>query len=232
MNDNAPPPTAAIVIMAKAPQAGAVKTRLQPFLSAAAAASVYACFLQDTAANARKVTPNVVVAYAPADESAAVRSILPEDSIFLAQRGINLNEKLAAAVRFAFERNFSPVVVIGADSPTLPPQFLRDAINALENDDVALGKTADGGFYLVGLRENYARLFDNVAWSTSLVFEQMNRNVENLGLKLFRLADFYDVDTPDDLRFLRDELLKDEEKRRVAPKTFQWLSANPILFVR
>jgi len=224
----------AVVVMAKVPQAGKVKTRLEPFLSGEQASALAACFLQDTISNVKQVTGNLIVAFTPADGRETLESVLPKDLLLIEQRGRDLSEKLASAVEDAENRNFNPVIVIGADSPTLPPEFIETAIESFKSNetDIALGATGDGGFYLVGLRQNHAGLFENVAWSSDLVFGQMTRNAERLGLRLSKLESWYDVDTPDDLFYLRNELLADENGRQSAPKTYEWFARNARLFMR
>lgn len=236
MNKNSKKSRPAIVVMAKFPSAGQVKTRLSPFLSDDQSASLAACFLKDTIAKVRQVTGNIIVAYSPAGAGEQLKALLPDgDGLrMVAQKGNDLGKRLESALLYAESEGFSPVIVIGADSPTLPPEFVKTAIESFKSNetDIVLGATRDGGFYLVGLRQNYAELFENVAWSSDLVFGQMMRNVERLGLRLSKLESWYDVDTPDDLLRLRNEMLADENGRQPAPKTYEWLARNARLFMR
>ncbi|HXG83826.1 MAG TPA: TIGR04282 family arsenosugar biosynthesis glycosyltransferase [Pyrinomonadaceae bacterium] len=223
--------------MAKFPSAGQVKTRLRPFLSADQSASLAACFLEDTIAKVRQITRNIVVAYSPADAGEQLKTLLPDGGdglLMVAQKGNDLGERLESALLYAESEEFSPVIIIGADSPTLLTEFIKTAIESFKSNqtDIALGATRDGGFYLVGLRRNHAGLFENVAWSSDLVFGQTKRNAERLGLRLSKLESWYDVDTPDDLFYLRNEMLADENGRQSAPKTYEWLARNARLFMR
>lgn len=215
--------------MVKAPRAGEVKTRLVPPLAGEEAASLAASFARDTVESVRSVTCETVVAYAPDGEREALEALLGgEGMLWFAQRGGDLGARIESAVAFAFERTRGPVVVVGTDSPTLPPTFVESAFASLSvgESDVALGPTEDGGYYLVGLRESFEGLFRNVGWSTPRVYEQTASNAERLGLRVLELPRWYDVDTREDLLRLRDEILYDEEAGKRAPSTREWLRAH------
>ena len=215
--------------MVKAPRAGEAKTRLVPPLTGAEAASLAASFARDTVESVRRVVRETVVAYAPDDGRATLEAVLGgEGLLWVAQRGEDLGARIESAVSYAFERRLGPVVVVGTDSPTLPPAFVGRAVASLSagESDVALGPTDDGGYYLVGLRETFEGLFRNVEWSTPRVYGQTADNASRLGLRVLELPRWYDVDTRDDLLRLRDELLSDEAARARAPHTSAWIRAH------
>jgi rSAM/selenodomain-associated transferase 1 len=217
------------VVMVKAPRAGAVKTRLAPPLTRALAASLAACFARDTVGSARRVAGETIVAYAPDDGRAALESLFKDDGLlWLAQRGEDLGARIESAAVYAFARGRGSVVIVGTDSPTLPPSYVERAFASLSSgeSDVALGPTEDGGYYLVGLRQNFAGLFGNVEWSTPRAYAQTAENVARAGLRLLELPRWYDVDTPADLLRLRDEMLSDEAASERAPATREWLRAH------
>jgi rSAM/selenodomain-associated transferase 1 len=226
----------AVIVMAKAPRAGEAKTRLAPPLTLEEAASLAACLFADTVSLALGAGAAVVVAYAPADGRPsledALRVALPEESLkgvlWLEQRGDGLGERLADVVERALAEGFGPLLLVGADSPTLPPSFLSSALEGLAGGraDVALGATEDGGYYAVGVRAPAAGLFDSVEWSTPRAYAQTAGNAARLGLRLLELPVWYDVDTPQDLARLRAELDDDEDARRRAPSTCEWLRNN------
>lgn len=218
--------------MAKVPVAGAVKTRLQQFLSPEQCAELAWAFLRDAAAKAKIVCENTILAYAPADQKNVLENFLRGENTLVEQIGATLGERMTNAFKFAFGRDSDAVLMIGTDSPTIPAAFLEQAFELLEaNADVVLGKTADGGFYAVGLRKNQPRLFENVAWSSERVFRQTACNVERLKLYLAQIPESFDVDAPPDLILLRAAMLADETTRRRAPQTYEWLLSNSDLFV-
>lgn len=225
-----PDPT--IIIMAKAPRAGEAKTRLAPPLTQEEAARLASCLFADTVSVALSKGVAVVVAYAPADGRTTLEEALREDTLgsllWFEQRGEGLGERLDGVVERAFAEGFGPLLLVGADSPTLPPAFLASALEGLTGGraDVVLGPTEDGGYYAVGMREPAAGLFDAVEWSTPRAYAQTARNVARLGLRLSELPFWYDVDTPADLARLRAELDDDKDARRRAPSTYDWLRTN------
>ena len=214
--------------MAKIPLAGLVKTRLQPFLAPEQCAELAAAFLRDTVKKARSVCLNTILAYSPAAEPNAPDEFTLPDLVSIKQTGADLGEKMFNAFSFVFERNSdSKTVMIGTDSPTFPAKYIARTFALLESDsDAVLGKSADGGFYLIGLRNSAPHIFTNVKWSSSLVYEQITANIKNFKT----VPDWYDVDTPDDLIRLRAELRNDAAARTNAPETFRWLTENQSVF--
>jgi len=209
-----------IVIMTKVPQAGKVKTRLQPYLTARQSAEISVCFLQDTEAKAKTVTQNLIIAFSPIEMKNLLIDILQTEPILVEQKGENLGERMFHAFEFAFSCDSDAVVMIGTDSPTFPAKFIEQAFMFLETQSNAvLGKTEDGGFYLIGLRKSDKRIFENVEWSSPKSFEQTKQNIENLNLKLREIPVWYDVDTSEDLERLEKELA---ENSQFAPKTSEF----------
>jgi len=228
-------PDPAIIVMAKAPRAGEAKTRLTPPLTPWEAARLAACLFADTVSLALGTGAAVVVAYAPADGRPSLEEALRASSRgehigglrWLEQRGDGLGLRLSSVVEMAAAQGFGPLLLVGADSPTLPPSFLVSALEGLAEGraDVALGPTEDGGYYAVGMREPAAGLFDSVEWSTPRAYDQTSRNAGRLGLRVLELPPWYDVDMTADLDRLRAELDDDEGARRRAPSTYEWLRA-------
>ncbi len=214
-----------IVIMAKFPEAGKVKTRLQPFLTPNESADLAMCFLQDAVNKVITVSKNVLISYTPKENYDDFVKLLPENFNFEAQKGADLGDKLLNAFQVAFDLNFEFVVVIGTDSPTLPTNFMTNSFEILQNNDAVIGETSDGGFYLIGLKKTdklNLKLFDQVEWSSPNTFKQTKNNFEKLNLSFFELPIFYDVDTPEDLA----KLQKDQCLQQFAPITYQYFSTK------
>lgn len=222
-------PQPIVIVMVKAPRAGEVKTRLVPPLSESEAASLAACFAQDTVLNAQHVVSNVLVAYAPSDARVDLEAILPSDLLWCEQAGVNLGERLDSVAEHVFSLGFSPFVILGADSPTLPAVLIQEALNVLASADadITLGPTDDGGYYLVGLHSPVRGLFQNIDWSTASAFLQTAANAAKLRLRLRTLPCWYDIDTPRDLTRLADEMRSSEEARSRAPNSYRWLKDHP-----
>jgi len=216
-----------IIIMTKVPQAGKVKTRLQPFLTAQQSAEISVCFLQDAEQKARSIAQNLIIALSPIEKKNLLTEILQTEPILVEQKGENLGERMFHAFEFAFSRDSNAVVMIGTDSPTVPAEFIERAFVFLETKaDAVLGKTEDGGFYLIGLRKSDKKIFENVEWSSPKTFEQTKRNIEILNLSLSEIPVWFDVDTPEDLKKLKKDLLKNSQ---LAPKTAQFLNGSNVI---
>jgi rSAM/selenodomain-associated transferase 1 len=221
--------------MVKTPREGEVKTRLTPAISARQAASLAACFLQDSVKLAIRAVPDVVLAYMPEDGQAELESMLPGGLRWITQEGNDLGERMQAAVERAAGLGFGPILVIGTDSPTLPQKMIETAFELLMTGkaDVVLGPAIDGGYYLVGMAKPVQGLFDRVDWETSAACEQTVGNGNRLGLKVAMLTGWYDVDTVEDLRLLRIELSSIKESRERASATWRWMeeSSDQVLDV-
>ena len=214
-----------IIIMTKVPVAGNVKTRLQPFLSPDECAALAEAFVRDAASKAATICENIIVAFDPPRQIVKLKRILPDRFDFVSQIGDDLGARMFRAFDFAFSNNSDSVVMIGTDSPTFPPDFIKRAFEFLETDfDAVLGRTVDGGFYLLGLRILRAEIFANVCWSTPQTFEQTRENIINLNLRLRETPEWYDVDVPSDFERLQKEFLTDDNAQRHAPETFELLA--------
>lgn len=204
--------TCALGLMAKAPIAGAVKTRLVPPLTPDEAAALNVCFLRDMATNIQSVSDTEpasgLVVYTPPGSEPAFGGVLPERFMLLAQRGASLGERLCNATDDLLKQGFHAVCLINSDSPTLPRSILTRAINALasEGDRVVLGAAEDGGYYLIGLKQAHRNLFNEIAWSTSDVLARTRQRAAEIDLPVELLPPWYDVDDAETLNRLCEEL--------------------------
>jgi uncharacterized protein len=206
----------ALAVMAKAPRAGKVKTRLQPPLSAEDAAALNVCFLRDTAENiadvAREGGARGIVCYTPVGDEAAFDGLLPGGFALIAQRGDGFGERLLYAAEDILSCGFSAVCLIDSDSPTLPKDALRVAVRELARpgERVVLGPSEDGGYYLIGMKRPEPRVFERISWSTASVFAETLDRAREAGLELMELPKWYDVDDEATLTLLEAELLRNE----------------------
>jgi rSAM/selenodomain-associated transferase 1 len=199
-----------LIAFVKAPIPGQVKTRLIPFLSAQTAAELYKAFLLDLSRQIRSTQCDIkAVAYTPSDSGseAQIKELLGGDFEFFPQSGAeDLGQRLKEAAKWGFERQVERLLLVGSDSPTLPNAYIHQAFKALENSEVVIGPSFDGGYYLVGLSKQVDEMFEGICWSTSQVLTQSLQKVEKLKLKLFLLPPWYDVDQPEKLVFLKSHL--------------------------
>jgi rSAM/selenodomain-associated transferase 1 len=219
-------PKRELIVFVKAPIPGDVKTRFIPHLTSAEAADLYRCFVTDTISGVSRVAPNgrITVAYQSHPKSPDLSWLGGKTRPgFFRQEGRSLGERLVHAFGAAFGRGAQHVVIIGSDSPNLPPQYVEQAYAALQSADVVLGPSSDGGYYLVGLSRPCLRLFDDVIWSSDQAFEHTCRNASNQGYRLRVLSGHYRVETLPDLNILCSDLSRFPRK---APATHRFLASK------
>jgi len=206
----------ALAVMAKAPRPGKVKTRLQPPLSAEAAAALNVCFLRDTAENIQSVAvegrAQGVICYTPVGDEAAFDGLLPRGFALIAQRGNEFGERLLSAAGDILSCGFGAVCLIDSDSPTLPSGALRTAVAEMTRpgERIVVGASDDGGYYLIGMKRAEPLLFERIAWSTERVYAETMDRARATGLQLVELPKWYDVDDGETLVVLERELLLGE----------------------
>ncbi len=207
-----------LVIMAKAPVAGRVKTRLAQSLPPAAVIELYRCLLEDTLTLAQSLDGVEVVMMCPASDVDELVRFAGDAVRVVAQTGEGLASGLTS-VFATFSATGRRIIAFNSDSPHLPAPLLQGAFDVLANCDVVVGPTHDGGYYLVGAKANHAELFSGNGMGTSSALETLMQRVRDLGLSV-RLTDpFYDIDVASDLIRLDAELRQSPPR---APRTAAW----------
>ncbi|HWX63780.1 TIGR04282 family arsenosugar biosynthesis glycosyltransferase [Bradyrhizobium sp.] len=216
--------------MVKSPLAGYSKTRLCPPLRPEQAARLSAAFLRDTTETMRAAAASVPVAgyaaYAPAGtEEALIPHLAAGTSLILADGSVpapagveGFGRCLLHAVQTLFDRGHSAACVLSADTPTLPTAILVTAATLLltgSDSRAVVGACDDGGYYLLGMRRPHARLFADITWSTDTVAAQTRDRAAALGLDLFELPLWYDIDDDASL----DRLVQETSGSNNAPWT-------------
>jgi len=199
----------AIAVMAKAPKAGQVKTRLVPPLTQEEAAELYRCLLLDKLGQVgglHGIDP--YLAYTPPEAQALMASLAPQDFTLIPQAGSGLGDRLHHLSAILLGRGHSGVIIIDSDTPTLPSTYLLDALDRIQNEstDLVLGPAEDGGYYLIGLKRPCWSLFDSIPWSGPSVLSETLRRASAQRLEVATLPSWFDVDTPSDLLRLRNDL--------------------------
>jgi rSAM/selenodomain-associated transferase 1 len=197
---------ALLIIFAKEPRPGRVKTRLSPPLSPEAAAQLYHSFLQDILEEMARVPEvRLAAAFTPLGGRGFFANLAPPGTDLFPQEGADLGERMARAFARGFGEGFGPVLLRGSDVPDLPAAVVSEAraVLAAGQAQVAVGPCPDGGYYLVGLGEPQPRLFQGPAWSSPTVLTDTLRLARQSGLKVHLLPPWPDIDTYVDLlRFL------------------------------
>ena len=208
---------AALLVFAKVPRPGRGKTRLTPALTPTEAARLYTAFLRDTMRQSRRLSGADVRLYlAPSLPDGDIDGV-PADVTLHEQAGDGLGERMKGAFKDTLRDGYERVIVVGSDHPTLPLSFLQEAVRALDDSEsLCLGPTEDGGFYLLGMSAFYPQLFDNMSYSHSGVFADTLARAERTDAQITVLPQWYDVDTPEDLRRMLSDLASTSVK---APNT-------------
>jgi rSAM/selenodomain-associated transferase 1 len=189
---------------------GAVKTRLATQLSDAMAARLYRCFVTTLARRLAAISARRTVVYWPPWRAAEFQRAIGHAWQFQPQVEGDLGQRM----QHYFEQHVGSgedsarrVVLLGSDSPTIPLALVEQAFTCLKQFPVVLGPTHDGGYYLVGMTGSVPDIFAGIAWSTRHVWDQTTARLMAAGVSYGTLPVWYDVDTIDDLRRLRDELI-------------------------
>jgi rSAM/selenodomain-associated transferase 1 len=209
-----------LVVMAKAPRPGAVKTRLTTGLSPEAVTDFYRCLLEDTLALGRSLRDVEVAIMCPESDVSELAKLAGAETAVVAQNGEGLAAGLTSVfAHFARDRQ-RLTIAFNSDSPHLPRTVLEGAFATLAAHDVVVGPTHDGGYYLVGAKGSHPTLFANDGMGTSNALERLLFRTRTLDLSVGFVPPFYDIDIVDDLHRLAEELRPAPMR---APRTAQWL---------
>ncbi|MCU1296908.1 MAG: hypothetical protein JWO91_1186 [Acidobacteriaceae bacterium] len=211
-----------LVIMAKAPRPGAVKTRLVPSLSPEAVTAFYCCLLDDTLALARSLSDVEVAIMCPDTDVNELTQLAGGEVSVVAQKGAGLAAGLTSVFAHFAEGHQRRTIAFNSDSPHLPRSVLEDAFEMLAAHDVVVGSTHDGGYYLVGAKASHPTLFARDGMGTSSALERLLSRARALELSVGLADPFYDIDIADDLTRLAAELRVAPAR---APRTAEWLKA-------
>ncbi len=213
-----------LVIMAKAPRPGAVKTRLTPILPLQAVTELYRCLLDDTMELAHSLGTSFgcteVAIMCPASDVEELTRLARGVVSVVAQKGEGLAAGLTSVFAHFAAAGGQRVVAFNSDSPHLPASVLGSAFEALTGHDVVVGPTHDGGYYLVGAKAAHPALFDGDGMGTKSALELLLARTRALHLSVGFTDPFYDIDVEDDLTRLAAELRLAPAR---APRTAIWL---------
>jgi len=209
-----------LVIMAKAPRPGEVKTRLASSLSPTAITDFYCCLLDDTLALARSLGNVEVAIMCPDSDVSELARLAGNSANVVAHKGKGLAAGLTSVFAHFAQGHRRRTIAFNSDSPHLPSCVLEDAFETLTAHDVVVGPTHDGGYYLVGAKASHPTLFALDGMGTSSALQRLLSRAQALQLSVALAAPFYDIDVADDLSRLAEELRLAPAK---APRTAAWL---------
>ncbi len=198
-----------VLLFARAPELGRVKTRLAAGVGERAALEAYR-WLGRRAVEA--LTPpgrswSLRVLFTPDDAEDAVRAWLGEVDSLSPQGDGDLGERLSRAARRRFDAGDAKVLLVGTDCPALDAARVRAALDALDRSDAVLGPARDGGYWLLGLRR-WLPVFEGVTWGTGAVADETRAALRAAGARWEELPTEADVDTVEDLDALPEALTR------------------------
>lgn len=186
-----------LLIFVKNPQKGKVKTRLAEAVGEEKALQVYYRLLGIT----RKITASL-----DCDREVWYSHDIDDEDLWASggyekrlQTGDDLGERMRVAFRDVFAGGYEKAVIIGSDCAELTQEIIENAFRALDDHQVVIGPSRDGGYYLLGMTAFWPDLFSGITWSTPTVYQQTRARIENLGLSLQLLPTLNDIDTEQDL---------------------------------
>lgn len=199
-----------VVVMAREPRPGAVKTRLATAIGEDQAATLYGAFLQDTVAACRAagLTPAISYARDGTCASAYFSRAFPGLHCF-PQPDAGFGARLASAMHAAFASEARRVAIIGSDIPHVSPTWITSAFAHLDDSDLVLGPTLDGGYYLISMKEPEPALFKDIDWSSGREFDQTLERAASLDLRVAFTETTFDIDHERDLVHLRQLIAND-----------------------
>jgi rSAM/selenodomain-associated transferase 1 len=225
---------AALVIFAKAPIPGEVKTRLCPPLTPDEAATLHGSFVLDMLERTKLSVATLqlpfhrYLACSPSSDLVFFKIMEERQGVrLLDQVGEDLGRRMHRIFLNLFAKGYEQVIIVGTDVPTLPLSVYQEAFAMLGRSDMVLGPALDGGYYLIGLKQPAEQLFTRVPWSTDQVLAVTQQNAKALGLSVGLTTLWRDVDTITDLQTLIAECREDNKKPK-QNRTFSMRTAGTL----
>lgn len=198
-----------VIVFIKYPEKGKVKSRLGKVIGDEKACRLYRNFVLDILETVNGIAPGecaVIVCFHPPHAAQEIKNWLGETYAYMPQRGSDLGEKMKNAFLDAFAEGFTTALLMGSDIPDLPGTIIAEGFAALEENDVVLGPTPDGGYYLIGFTiGNFPPgVFTEIDWSAGEVFKRTLEKLNSAHCCIHVLPTWTDIDTYEDLQTLRE----------------------------
>ena len=224
-------------LFAKFWEPGRVKTRLAATLGDELACELYQIFLFHLLETVVSVTDQTTVVFSPANQQADFRAAISTDWSLEAQSEGDLGDRMrnffskrlpggGSAAESTAAQQATKVIAIGADCPQLPASEIQNAFDLLDDNDVVIGPSTDGGYYLIGMQGSLTEVFDGIDWSTPAVLPQTIDRLNQQNKSHALLAARTDVDDQNDLQQMLTEL-SSSTNTTLAEKVTAVLSRGP-----
>ncbi|MBQ8062488.1 MAG: TIGR04282 family arsenosugar biosynthesis glycosyltransferase, partial [Clostridia bacterium] len=200
MNSNA------VILFTRVPEAGKTKTRMMPYLSPEECVALHESFLRDIIREAALASADLRVYATPRVDDPSFRALFPEGTSFFLQEGPDLGARMEAALEETLKAGYRAAVLVGTDLPELRKEDFQCAFRVLEQRDVVLGPTRDGGYWLLGLSKPSHAPFEPKTYGTSSVYENTLAGIEAAGLSVGTVRELEDMDEREDLAAFRERI--------------------------
>ena len=192
----------ALILFSKYPEKGAVKTRLAHDIGDNFTFELYKCFLADILETSKMIDAEIFIITTAPDSKKSENYCWGEEYTCLLQKGADIGTRMYNAFCEVFGQGYRKLVLIGSDIPDLPATYIDEAFQQLDEYDMVIGPSVDGGYYLIALRNDTVdyKIFSDISWSTSLVLDQTRDHAKQLSMTCCFLPTWSDIDVADDLR--------------------------------
>lgn len=208
---------ASILVFAKYPKEGKVKTRLAKTVGDKKAAQIYSTIAKELINTIKEINSvNKYIFYSEKHEKDLVIKWINENFLFALQKGNDLGERMKNSFKLVFGHEAKKAIIIGTDVPELDSEILNKAITKLDKYDIALGPSPDGGFYLLGMKKYNPKIFEGITYSTNSVLSETIKKIEDEKLTYFLLEPVQDIDTEEELKSWLSNSKKNQLKNKIA----------------
>lgn len=195
----------ALIIFTRVPIPGQTKTRLMPFLSGEECANLHACFIKDTYEKAKRVQADLYVFYTPEEEQAILLQVLGEKTVCIPQQGTDLGTRMKQAIAHVLSLGHEKVLLVGTDIPHVCTETFEIAFASLDENDIVIHPTFDGGYYLIGMKQEYDSIWNIKRYGTNTVIQDTLQHMQEENLRVAVGEKYFDIDEREDLARLYAE---------------------------
>lgn len=218
----------ALIVFTREPAAGKTKTRMMPYYRSGQCADLQLSFIRDIYRELRTVDADIIVSYT-GGEPLKLRSVFGDKKDYIEQRGEDLGHRMYYALEDTFALGYEKAVLIGTDIPELRAKSINAAFDKLENSDVVLGPTADGGYYLIGMKELHREAFDVRHYGESSVLKDTVTSIDKADYGIAFADTYHDMDNREDLAGYLRRMRNDRRLRTSA--TGRFIKANATISI-
>ena len=192
----------ALIIFTRVPLPGQTKTRLMPFLSGEECAHLHTCFIRDAYEKAKQVNADIFVFYTPEEEKERLLCVLREEAVCIPQQGEDLGMRMKTAIDHVLKMGYQKAILIGTDIPQIRVETFQEAFSALDEHDIVIHPTYDGGYYLIGMTREQDSIWKVRRYGSNTVIQDTLQHMQEANLTVALGEKYYDIDDKYDLKQL------------------------------